>query len=42
MSPRDDGSYNIAEGVYKGVALEAPVEFWKDFDEKKLRATGFG
>lgn len=42
MSPRDDGSYSLTEGTFQGVTLEGPIEFWKDFDEKKLRDAGFG
>jgi hypothetical protein len=39
---RDDGAYNLVEGEYKGVKLEAPFSFWEEFDEARLRAAGYG
>jgi len=38
----DTGSYDIIPFNYNGVELQAPKEFCINFDEKKLRAAGFG
>lgn len=39
---RNDGSYNITTGTYKGVQLEAPADFWENFDEVRFREMGYG
>lgn len=39
---RATGVYDIVSQPYQGVLIEAPVEFWREFDEKKLKDAGFG
>ena len=39
---RKEGSYTLSTGIYRGVSLEGPKDFWDNFDEAIYRKMGYG